>query len=208
MILNIKILFPFFFLISFVTAEIKDKEFAECAAIINSIDRLECFDKIAEKYNLDKPITNNIISNGEWIIEEKISPIDDSRNVYLKLKASDGVSGKYGGVEYPWLHIRCKEGETALSIWWGGEFLGTDDMYVTHRIGKNKAEKENWGISTSHEHIGKWRKKTSIPFIEKLFDEEKLLIQLTPHGENSQMTTFNISGLKESIKILRDECKW
>jgi len=90
----------------------------------------------------------------------------------------------------------------------GGVYLGLNSTYVTHRIDKAASKQTKWSLSTKNEHTGKWNGNTSIPFIKSLFGKSNLLMQVTPYGENSVMTTFDISGLESAIKPLRAQCSW
>lgn len=185
---------------------VADKKVARCAAIDNDLDRLECFDTLAREAGLDSPDVSTSEPAGEWRVRRETSKIDDSTNVYLGVFGSE-VSGRYGDSSTPTLAVRCKENTTAISVNWG-QYISTQDPDVTWRIDDQPAHETKWSISTNYEAIGKWSGGASIPFVKKLFGHDELLMRITPHGENSVTTSFNISGLREAIKPLRQACHW
>lgn len=188
-------------------ASISKSQMAECGLKKNNVERLECYDNLAENIGATHPTVSSTESSGKWTTNKEVSPLDDSVNYYLSVESDQPISNRYGGTVTPVLTIRCKENTTAISIWWG-VFLGIDSTSVTYRIDDEKAHTSQWSISTKREHTGKWRGSTSIPFIKKLFGRKTLLLQVTPYGENSVLTNFKISGLKDAIKPLRNTCHW
>ncbi|MEL0629960.1 type VI secretion system-associated protein TagO [Psychromonas aquatilis] len=187
--------------------DVLKKDIAICSTELNSIERLACFDLLSRKIGVASPKVSLHKSSGKWTKQEEVSPLDDSTNIYIGVSGNETILNRYNKRITPELIIRCKENTTALTVWWG-VYLGLDSTYVTYRIDNLKARKTKWSLSTKNEHIGKWSGNTSIPFIKKLFGKEKLLMQLTPYGENSVMTTFDISGIEEAIKPLRSKCNW
>lgn len=186
-------------------ADVPTREIAVCAAKTSDVDRLACFDNIASKFGAEPKVTlPKVEDSGKWRVSTKTSPIDDSKNVYLRLIAEKPVSGKYGRESQPTLLIRCKENKTNLFIPFGF-FLGSDSTRVTTRLDKEKARTSTWSISTDHEAIFAPR---DISFTKKLMQHDRLLVQLTPYGESPVMTEFDVRGLENAVKPLREACNW
>lgn len=182
-----------------------ERDIAKCAAIDNGVTRLECFDSIAKKLGVDKPITKISTGKGKWNVNQQISQIDDSTNVFLKLESNELVESGYKKVR-PVLVLRCAENKTNAYIMWNLH-LGLDHTVVLIRFDKKRAQKQTWSISTNHEAIFV-KEYSPIFFIKKLMRHNKLLVQLIPHGENPVMATFDIQGLSESIGPLKKACHW
>ncbi|MCF7486709.1 type VI secretion system-associated protein TagO [Vibrio sp. A2-1] len=187
--------------------DVNKRDIAVCAAETSSVQRLACFDSLSNRIGVATPKVSVQKSSGKWKKQEEVSPLDDSTNIYIRVSGNETIPNRYNKLVTPELVIRCKENTTALSVWWG-TYLGLNSTYVTYRVDKLKPKKTKWSLSTKNEHIGKWSGSSSIPFIKQLLGKEKLLMQLTPYGENSVMTTFDISGIEEAIKPLRKQCKW
>lgn len=185
-------------------ADIKS-DIAECATTKSDASRLICFDQLAKSLGVDKPVTNVEESSGEWHVQTKISPVDDSKNVTLVLEANEKIPGKLGVREVmPYLFIRCSENKTDAYIAWK-RYLGISSTKVLTRIDKRKAVNSTWTLSTDNEATFA---RKAISFAKSLFDRDKLLVQVTPYGSSPVMTTFNVSGLRDSIKPLRKACHW
>ncbi|WP_016899768.1 type VI secretion system-associated protein TagO [Pseudoalteromonas sp. PAMC 22718] len=183
-------------------AAISDQEFAKCAALEGDLSRLECFDNLAKDKNLDgqQVQTTSIEGTGDWDVNVKINPIDDSKTVTLILKAETGES-KWNR---PYaLLVRCKSNETNVFIGWS-EYLGREANVLT-RIGSNKAVTQPWDMSTDSKATFH---PNPITFLKEVLSSDKLVAQVTPYNENPATAIFNTAGLENAIKPLRETCNW
>lgn len=178
------------------------KETAKCAVIKGDLARLNCFDKLAMDNNLtgNKSTSAKIAGKGKWQVSTKINPIDDSKTVILFLEADSG-KGKYGDKVF--LVTRCQSNKTEFYINWKS-YLGSE-VYVLTRIGDNKASTSKWDISSDSNASFRNR---PIPFLKEMMKENKFIAQVTPYNENPITAIFNIAGLENAIKPLRETCNW
>ncbi|WP_397542671.1 hypothetical protein [Roseovarius salis] len=146
---------------------------------------------------------------GSWRVRKTVNPIDDTKTVTLSLEAEVGTSS-YG--EPITFVARCKSNKTEAYVIWG-DYLGDDsgDIYsewknVTVRIGNDQAIQERWGVSTD-------RKATFAPdwagnLLKQLLDEDRLVLQTIPYGENPNTAIFDISGFRSVLGELAGTCNW
>lgn len=193
------------------TADIQ-KDLQRCTEITAHLKRLACFDGVAKKHSKEKTVGQQILaapssssptragSTGKWRTDISTNPLDDSKTVVLILEAESPKMrrGK------PTLFLRCQSNRTEMYINWS-TFVTTGDAWVTTRIGNNKATSGSWGTSTSNESTFAPR---AIATIREMMQATQLIAQVTPHGENPATATFDISGLAEAIKPLRETCNW
>lgn len=147
--------------------------------------------------------------SGKWHIRAESNPIDDTQTVTLSLTAESGTSRSGDPVTFIG---RCKSNKTEAYVYWG-DFLGNDskDVYskwkrVTVRVGAGEARKERWGLSTD-------RNATFVPgwagnLLKELLNEDRLVLQTTPYGENPVTAIFDVSGLRGPLKNLAKTCNW
>lgn len=180
------------------------QEIAKCAAKQSDTARLVCYDALARSLGVDKPKTTTTKGKGEWSIRVEKSPIDDSKNVYLYVNSQETVRSGYKVVR-PSLFIRCAENTTNVFLNWE-LYLGLDSTQMLTRFDDAKATTDTWSISTDNKSV--FVRGSDISFAKKMMKYNKMLVQITPYGENSVMTTFNIRGLSEAIKPLREACNW
>ena len=180
------------------------KDIAVCAAKNSDAERLICYDELAKSLNVDKPVSTVTEGRGKWKVIEDVSPIDDSKKVTLMLDAEDIIRGSYSS-HRPTMVLRCSENKTNAYIVMG-PFLGTRGINVLSRLDKTKATKRSWSISTDHKAI--FAPGSNVQYIKNIMKHDKLLVQLTPYGASPVMTTFDLKGLKEAIKPLREACHW
>jgi hypothetical protein len=147
--------------------------------------------------------------SGAWRVGTETNPIDDTQTVTLSLAAEIGTSRSGDPVTFI---ARCKSNTTEAYVVWG-DFLGNDsgDVYsewkrVTVRIGTAEAREERWGVSTD-------RNATFAPdwagnLLKQLLDQERLVFQTIPHGENPNTAIFDVSGLRGVLAELAGACNW
>lgn len=141
---------------------------------------------------------------GNWQLHNEVSPIDDSQNVTISLRAEDTYLDRFHQAVTPVLHIRCKERRTETVINWG-TYLGLDSTSVTYRMDKEKAQRVTWDLSSNNEATFV---RSPISFIQSLLKREELYVGTTPYGENPVSVTFDIRGIKASIKPVKEACGW
>lgn len=184
------------------TANVSNKEIAQCAAVQGDLARLSCYDEMAIKYKLNTPQPKklDVTDVGNWIITNETNPIDDSRTVQLVLEATSGKSKWDKSV---FLVARCQSNTTDFFIGWN-DYLGSE-AYVLTRIGDNKAVTSEWSISTDKQATFQTK---PISFLKKMSEANKFIAQITPYNENSVTAIFDTSGLNNALKPLRETCNW
>ena len=185
-------------------ADIPTTEFAECSSKKGDLDKIECFDNLAKKYNLNgiQASKEEIQDSGKWNVSIDTNPIDDSKTVTLYLVADSGKSSMLG--ESVILFIRCKSLETNIFINWS-DYLGSEASVLT-RIGKEKAEIRNWSLSTDSQAT--FFPRNEVDFLKKLLVVDSLVAQVTPYSASPVTAIFDIKGLSNAIKPLLEVCTW
>lgn len=146
----------------------------------------------------DMNLTNDI-----WNISFERSQFDDSVSVEMKSKSLD--SFEFIGVKRAEITVRCTENKTDVIVNYPDIFLSNRNISVEYRLDKDKSQKSNWTPSSNYQAMFIPK---PISFIQSMFDKERLTIRVTPYGKSPIISTFNISGLKDSIEPLRKICKW
>jgi hypothetical protein len=146
---------------------------------------------------------------GAWRVRTETNPIDDTKTVILSLAAESGTSRSGDPVVFI---ARCQSNKTEAYVVWG-DYLGDDssDVYsewkkVIVRVGTGEAREERWGVSTD-------RKATFAPnwagnLLKELLNEDSLVLQTIPYGENPNTAIFDVSGLSAVLGELARTCNW
>ena len=150
------------------------------------------------------------ISKGDWQVTEEKSKIDDSKNVFLNLASLESIRNQYGQVARLELWISCREKKTDLYFTFGGHFMSSVNGAgaLTYRVDKKAAQKKEFTESNNHQALGLWSGPTSIPFIKEMFGGSTLFVRAVPYNESAVTGDFNISGIEDAIKPLREACRW
>ena len=162
---------------------------------------LICFPIIGFGQESDSDTQLAIDNLGNWDVKTTINPIDDSKTVVLTLYEDAVVNNLDQSV---YLIVSCQAEETELYMGWG-IFLGIWSRSVLVRLGDGKAKKQVWAISYDKLHTVKSNPKK---FIEELLKHDTFVAQITPYSSNPITATFNISGLENALKPLREVCGW
>ena len=180
---------------------------ARCAAESNSVKRLECFDSLSNRLGVASPKTT-ISTTSKWEVRKETSRIDDSTNVTISLDADSSISGWPGKTHTPSLVLRCKERKTDAYIITGMPpqvEYGTNGASVTIRFDKEKATKYQTSKSTDGEALFFGQ---SVGLIKNMLQHTTLLFEFVPFNSSPAMTTFDLRGLAEAVKPLKETCKW
>lgn len=188
----------------------KDREIAECAGISSDVKRLACYDDLAQSRGSLPKIEQETPrkGSGKWQVQKETSPLDDSTNVYLSIRANNSVKGWLDQYT-PTLQIRCKENTTDAYVVVGMSIANTYGQYntakITLRFDKTKAFDIRMGESTDGEAVFFLE---PIKMIKRMIQHDKFLFQFTPFNSSPAITTFDLTGLNEAIKPLRKHCNW
>lgn len=176
-----------------------EQEIKICSKIENSIERLDCYDKIVKDNT-----KNTVTTSDNWTIQKGKSKFTDTEQIYLITEATKPIKSMFGQNIFPILILRCQDNKTDVIIDWD-TFLGIESVKVTERIDKEKVQTTDWSISTDNKATFR---RQPIKFIKRMLNKEKLLVQVVPYGENPVTTEFNIHGLENIIEPLQKMCNW
>ncbi|WP_438455400.1 type VI secretion system-associated protein TagO [Vreelandella venusta] len=148
-----------------------------------------------------------------WRVSEEISPMDDSKNVYLSTRSNETIPGRYGrSTARPTLYVRCVENTTALVLHMDGHHMASSEYHnwghVEMRIDDGRAFTKSMRQSTNNRSLGLWNGGSSIPVIRQMFGADQLIVRATPYSESPMTMTFDISQLEDEITPLREACHW
>lgn len=169
--------------------------------------RLACYDALAEATVSAVAV---VPTKSEWAVQVQTSPVDDSKNVFLEVRGTNGITDQYGRETKITLTLACRENVTAAILNFGGLFMS--DLQgagrVTYRVDTSPAQTKSFSESNSHEALGLWNGGASIPWIKSLFGGTKMYVEATPYSENVVSDFLPIAGLQEAIAPLREACGW
>lgn len=182
-----------------------------CAMIDADLDRLACYDEASGRTaKTTTPLATD--DTGKWNVNVKTSKFEDTTDVYLSLKSNDNVACRSYSTPAPvQLWIRCLENTTSL-------FIATDNCHLASRVSGygdvdmrtdgDKTRTVSMDASTDSRALGIWSGNRAIPAAIRLFEKEVLLVRFTPYNQSPVTAEFDISGLKNAIKPLREACGW
>ncbi len=184
-------------------AEIAEKEVIQCAALGNSVERLSCYDALADGKGLSKQtVSTQSAGKGKWSTSTTTDPLTD-QSIYIAMLDADSGSGRYGG--RVGMVVRCSKNTTEWYINWNS-YLGIDETAITHRVGKSKAQRRSWVVSTDHK--SSFYPGSPVPILKEMMKSDSLVANVTPYGENPLTASFNISGAEAALADIRKGCGW
>ena len=187
--------------------------FAGDAEFVSTMNR--CYGKLVSKGGIDDNSldTANVNDDGKltgaWNISRDVNPVDDSKTVTAVLDSSEGQSSRGNRVT---LFARCKSNKTEMYVDWN-DYLGDDSndvyedwKYVTMRVGKEKAAKQRWPISTDNEAT--FAPGNTLNLLRRMAEADTLVLETTPYNESPTTAVFNLAGAKEAISAVAEQCNW
>ncbi len=187
-----------------------ENDLAKCSAIPGDLERLQCFDDLAEATGLNgpQPLPVSATNMGNWRVSREVNPIDDTQRVVLSLVATEGKSTWGNDIVFI---ARCQSNETEAYISWG-DYLGNDgDIYsewkrVTIRVGDTKAREERWGLSTDSQAT--FAPNWAGTLLKEMASTTKFIAQVTPYNESPKTAIFDTKGMANALEPLAETCGW
>lgn len=184
-----------------------------CSVFDDAAIRLACYDNA-----FPRPVEENAEETAEapkrtgpWLTDIEKSEFKDTTDVFMITASKGRTQCKTGGKIQPIaLHLRCMENTTAIVISGDCHLTSGHGGYgvVDIRIDDDNSFQESMEASTTGAALGHWAGGTSIPLIKRLLGAESVLMRFTPYGMNPKTVEFDVSGLDEAIKPLRESCGW
>lgn len=157
-------------------------------------------------------VASPLPSTGKWGRSSSTSSFDDSRTVVLTLEAENSISGWPGKTKTPDLILRCKENKTEAYINVGmrgkpefGEYGQKTGVQMRARYDKGEPYEYLMGESTDGEAL----------FFEKPIEEIKFMMkhasmvaEFIPFNSSPAEIHFDLTGLEDAVKPLREACGW
>ena len=175
----------------------------ECARIRVDADRLLCFDR------LFPPPGHSPSAAGTWRVEARKSEPNDRPEVFLLAESRQPHLGQSGIGETLKLAIVCRENETSVSLQLGGERIIDlqSGRMVRYRVDERPQQSQAFLVSFDQKVLG-LKGASAIAFAKELFGGQSLVVQVRPWLQSSVAGEFDIAGLEEAIKPLRQACQW
>lgn len=184
-------------------ADVSEKKVAECSILKSSVERLACFDRLSEASGLAPSIAPVPIAGaGKWTIAATKNPLTDKTNYIAALESTTKAKRSD---DYVTLAARCADKKTSLFISWS-TFLGADEIDVDYRVGRGKAAKSTWGISTDHK--SSFYRGSAAKLLKEISTSDKFIARLTPYGESPITVEFDVDGAAEAFADIRKNCGW
>lgn len=181
-------------------AAINKTEFSKCANNTSSLDRLACYDELAQKSGFVSTVKETKRTEGDWRIFTQINPLDDTKTITLSLIASNGSNILGNPISF---YVRCKSGKTEVYINWN-DYLGSEAI-VTTRVGSKSAETSNWSLSTDKKASFA---QNSMSLLRDITSSNQFVAQITPYNESPVTAVFNTTGLKTALSPILETCNW
>ncbi|WP_171032786.1 type VI secretion system-associated protein TagO [Fodinibius saliphilus] len=159
----------------------------QISQIESNDERLSEYDLLAEEARLLLDRLNQSESAGDWQVQTKTNPLDDTKTVVGVIEASQGTN-EYG--RSPVLVARCQSFEINFYINWG-QYLG-DNARVTYRLGDDESQTSRWSLSTDSQATFFPRGVTD--FLKEMQNHDRFVAQITPYNSSPITAVFNIGG--------------
>lgn len=192
-------------------------DFARCHNIPGENVRLMCYDQITgyvpKKSDESKQTESSSLAasqitkpNGsQWRYSEETSALDNRKDVWLSVKSNNTEGNSIGTPIYATLWVRCMENKTNVLI--GFDRYTTDNQNVRYKFDDGAVQKQWMETMRGGDGIGIWSGSRAIPFIKRMLDKDKLIIAYDTYTGPVEFA-FNISGLRERLQPLANECEW
>lgn len=178
----------------------------DCSRIADTEDRLACYDRGASK--ADPEGSEKLSKNMSWHIEREQNDLTDLTDIYLSVSANEPMQCGYERVR-PKLYLRCMDNTTAVLLATNC-FMADIQGYgkIRYRVDQQKMRTRRFTESTDNMALGLFNWKRSTPFLRDLMGGDKLIMEFTPFNDSPKQVSFDIYGVENALKPLRQACGW
>lgn len=180
-----------------------------CLSVENDLDRLACYDREAGRAPSSQSV--NVPSGGQWSVRSETSAMTDRTNVFLTLDSEEVVDCGWNNGKKITLVLRCYDDKTSLYFDTGCHMTSSeynDYGKIQYRLDSDAARAVEAEESTDNRALGLWSGAKAIPMMRQMAGKSKMLVRMTPFGENPFAATFNIAGMEKAIEPLKKACNW
>lgn len=170
-----------------------------CAQLEDPAERLACYDALARSLGLNpSPPRTAADSTGDWGVNVKQDPLDDSRVVTLYLGAESLSPPSDREV---FLFVRCRHRELEIYITWDRP-LANGEVLV--RLGEGPSERQYWNLSTDAE--ASLVPGDSGAFLRRLLAVPRLVAKVNPRDSVPMTAVFRLDGLSTVMGRVPTDC--
>lgn len=184
-----------------------------CHVFEDASERVDCYDQLTgysseEIASVGQPTIPSETDplGDQWQLQTESSALDDRTDVWLSVDSSNTQPNQVNRPERARLYARCMNNSTNLFIVFND--YTSDNQNVRYRIDEGEVASAWMQTMNGGDGIGIWSGGTAIPFIRRLFDGENLVVSYRSYTNNSLEFVFDISGLRERIPVLAQNCGW
>lgn len=153
--------------------------------------------------------------NGEtrWMLQREVDKLDGTVTIGVIEPAINTALAKPRRPEIVtkigYLTVGCTAGVTTFTFRVPGELVAGHAPTVSYRIDKQDAVKNRrWISAEDNTGVGLWKSVESVPFLKKISEGQEFFIRVEETVFGTTEATFNLSGLKEALRPIREACHW
>jgi hypothetical protein len=147
-----------------------------------------------------QPEQAGFVASGKWTFKEEAGPDGVSKILTLKLSADEMIKVKDALIP-PELVIKFANDKLSVYVAYDVR-LGGDTILVAMRLGKEPIRAMDWGLSTDGK--GVFYPDDTRKFLDELVKNSKLVLRLTPYGGRPASSTFDLTGILESVRPIME----
>jgi hypothetical protein len=181
-----------------------------CAGYSNRADRLSCYDNIALQMGLmtpdEKAKQDQLVQTfGLWEVVETQDEMNRTRFL-LKLDSNAAVVSHSGLSLHPTLTLSCQQATTDLYLNWKYSLIqtpGVSHFPVLFAFDNDRQSQEDWRLTDDHYAVSP---PDVAKFIRAMRTHSKLNIVVSPEGENTSSTFYDLTGFPNALDLLIKKC--
>lgn len=179
----------------------------ECARIDTPTERLNCFDREFPRA-LSAPAP---AATGTWRLTSAPSAVAKRTDHALSLASQGVIACRWTDPHPAQLRMRCIGNVTSVLLETGCYMTSSPALRhrdVSYQIDSGELRIARMTAGPDDRSLGFWTGEAAIPFIRDLLGATMLTVRVTPYSDDSVSAVFDLRGITEAIKPIRDECGW
>ena len=141
-----------------------------------------------------------------WVSDTSADELDNSKLTQIWTTSPKMIDNSINRPAQVVLFVRCNKDTTELVVRWP-KVIGSsmEKAEIKWRIDDSKISTEHWPVATNMQAVFA---NKPVDLLKAMIGKKEFVVNVPTFQAGPQTVTFNLDGLEDALKPVREQCKW